>query len=285
MRWYVRTVLQCLSEETTNGVHEVQPTNSNSSITNRDRLRPPVFVIGAPRSGTTYLIEVLNKHEDVLITNELRVMTFMNRVFSRTASDKWILLNGRKQFIQHLYDEMPIVIEDFYRSLGASESTIWGDKNPHYADSKTDPECLGLIDRMFPNAQFINIVRDGRAVVASLLNRGWVEFEEAIDVWKRHVTHADQFIQTVGSERAVTIRYEDIVNDAIRTTDGVFEFLGLTASNSVIQFLKEQEQRRTPFSGPTSLNSSGSAGFGLEPKRLNAVEDAMGGMLRRLGYR
>lgn len=210
-------------------------------------------------------------------------MTFMNRVLNRLTKDKWTLLNDRQLFIDHLWEQSPMVIEAHYRSLGVDESMRWGDKNPHYADAKTDPECLDLIDRMFPHCQFINIVRDGRAVVASLVRLGWVELPEAIDVWRRHVEHADAFMQRMPDGRAISITYEGLMSAPHETIDRVFEFLGLAASEDVRSFLDEQEVARTPFSTPTALDGDRSD-FGLTSDEMKLIESEIGGTLARAGY-
>ena len=249
------------------------------------RLSAPFFVIGAPRSGTTFLREVLNRHERVLITNELRVMTYMNRIINRTASDKWILLNGREGFLEHFKRELPLVIESYYRGLGASSTTRWGDKNPHYADSKTDPECLALIDELFPESQFLNIVRDGREVVSSLIAKGWVDLDEAVAVWRRHIEHARDFGRKISADRFLTVKYEDLVAEPFAITSRVFTFLDVGEDQNVTDFLAKQARERTPFSKPMS----DTVGAPAKTPRLtsaehNRVSSELGDLLAELGY-
>ena len=45
------------------------------------KMRPPVFIFGPPRSGSTYLVEAMNTHEMIFVTNEFRVMSFVNDLF------------------------------------------------------------------------------------------------------------------------------------------------------------------------------------------------------------
>lgn len=214
-------------------------------------LDPPLFLMGAPRSGTTFLVELLNRHPRILVTNELRIMTYANRVLNRIPQNKWILMNGRDDFIEYFRPRLAEVVEGYYRHLGVRPGMRWGDKNPHYADAKTDPECLELIDRMFPAAQFVNLVRDGRQVVSSIVLKGWLEFDQALDVWVRHVRHADQFAARIGPGRMLTIRYEDLMADPATAIDATLDFLGLDRDPAVYAFAAEQAVRPTPFSRPT----------------------------------
>ena len=248
-------------------------------------MKPPFFVMGAPRSGTTYLGEVLNRHEMVLITNELRLMTFLNRTLNRLPQDKWILMNGRRSFLNHLKSEVPGMVERYYESLGASEDTRWGDKHPHYADPKTDPECLELINDLFPESQFINLVRDGREVVASLMAKGWADLDGAMDVWARHVNHADDFGRRLPGDRFLTVRYEMLVDRPYDTMDEVLRFLRISASDRVTEFLRAQARERTPFSDPTS----GRIGEPIADRQLSdsqrqRILEKLGPLLVAMGY-
>lgn len=250
-------------------------------------LGAPVFVFGVPRSGTTYLVEVLNHHSKVFITNETRVMTFVNRVLNRVATNRWILRSHRNEFLAHLGNELPRLIERFYQELGAGAGVRWGDKNPHYADPKTDPDCLATIDSLFPDAQYLNIVRDGREVISSLTSKGWVDVEEAIDVWRRTVLHAREFGDLVGSDRMLTVQYEKLLENGADETTRILSWLGLDMEEAVESFLYRQAKERSPFSGPTV----DSAEIGvprwrrtLSPDDARLVQGALTELLLELGY-
>lgn len=141
----------------------------------------PLFIIGAPRSGTTYLVNVLNRHPDIFLTNETRVMTWANRALNVLPKNPWILASSRDEFLAHMRKELGATIRRFYLSLGAPSFARWGDKNPHYADRKSDPDCLALINEIFPDSQFIHLVRDAPRVVESIVRKGWAPLDEALE--------------------------------------------------------------------------------------------------------
>ena len=58
-------------------------------------MQDPFFIIGAPRSGTTFLQTVLDRHPDIFITNETRVMTFASRTLNKAAS--WLTCAPRSR--------------------------------------------------------------------------------------------------------------------------------------------------------------------------------------------
>jgi hypothetical protein len=116
---------------------------------------------------------------------------------------------------------------------------------------RTDPDCLSLIDQVFPGSQFIHVVRDGREVVAPIVSKNWVGFDEAVDVWGRHVLHARYFGRLVGPDRYLEISYEDLVEEGPAIANRVQDFLALAPSQEVREFIQEQAIERTPFSRPT----------------------------------
>lgn len=216
-------------------------------------MRPPFFVIGAPRSGTTYLVEVLDRHPKIMLTNETRVMTFIAKILHEYGRQQFVLLNERERFLLRLRRELPEVVRRFYADLGASHDVRWGDKFPHYADPEVDPEGLELINEFFPRCQFIHIVRDGRDVAASLLRKGWVDFDEALNVWSRHVTHARRFGLQIGLARYLELRYDDLIEDGPESVRRILGFLDVDTESQIVHlFLEDQERKRTPFSGATT---------------------------------
>lgn len=215
-------------------------------------MQPPFFVIGAPRSGTTYLVEVLARHPRIVLTNETRVMTFFNRALHGLGTDRFALMDQRALFLRTFRRHIPEIVRDFYRQLGADDTCRWGDKFPHYADRRTDPELLDLLVELFPRCQFVHIVRDGRDVASSLVQKGWVDFEEACDVWTRHVSHAREVGYRIGLDRYHEMRYDDLIEDGVSSIGRLLDFLDLEPDAGVDTFLREQEERRTPFSGATT---------------------------------
>lgn len=115
-------------------------------------LRKPIFVIGTHRSGTTFLGRALARHPEVAYWEEPR------HVWSRG-------FNFRPDDALAATDATPRVKARIHRAFARySESS----GRPRLAE-KTPSNCLRLefIDAVFPDALFVHIYRDGRAVVHS----------------------------------------------------------------------------------------------------------------------
>jgi len=219
-----------------------------------ERAPAPIIVYGAPRSGTTYLEHVLNAHPDVFISHETRVFAWLYRALMLT-NNRLLVANERELFIEHLRAVLPVAMRDFYARL-APRARYWGDKNPHYADPRV-AGSLDLVAELFPSSRFIHLIRDGRDVVSSLMRkrgpdgRPWATFEEAHDVWKKHVRLGRAFGERVGVDRCLELRYEDLVADDVAVAAKALRFLGLEPHPAVEAFCRAQHERRTPFKEPT----------------------------------
>ena len=215
----------------------------------------PVIIYGAPRSGTTYLTQILNKHPEIFISNEVRLFAWVHQSLNALTLYRELILNHRDQFIDHLYSEYPLLIRKFYRNLDP-QARIWGDKNPHYASSE-NRQGLHTIAALFPRARFINIIRDGRDVVTSLMRkqdlsgRPWAEFEAAHNIWTSHVDIGREFGKTRAPSQYYELRYEDLIRDDISAAQDLLNFLKVEVHPDVIDFCRVQLKKRTPLGEPS----------------------------------
>ena len=85
----------------------------------------------------------------------------------------------------------------------------WGDKRPSYLHN------IDILLRLFPDAQFVNIIRDGRDCVASLKEMSWhrKDIYATVAAWARAVDEARRAARRLGAEQWHEVRYEDLVAD------------------------------------------------------------------------
>ncbi|MBN1638295.1 MAG: sulfotransferase [Ignavibacteriales bacterium] len=244
-----------LSHSIRNGWKDIFAEIENSNIL-LDSMRPPVFIFGPPRSGSTYLVRVLNQHENFFITNELRVMSFINdlfHIFMESERMEWNLKSEyRNEFINFFKNKQVNTIKSFYLEKTQNINMIWGDKNPHYADPKNDPGALETIRELFPDAKYIHIYRHPRNVINSLVEKGWTGFKGGVVVYKRIITTGREFGKTLDKKNYFEIKYEDLCSKGLTIAEQICNFLDVQVSNRQNQFLMEQEQSRTPICSPVT---------------------------------
>lgn len=218
------------------------------------KMRPPVFIIGPPRSGSTYLVAALNQHENIYITNELRVMSFINdlfRLFLKNSRLEWNLgVEERENFVSHFRSQMTIVVKNFYAKRLKKIDDVWGDKHPHYADPAMDPGALDTILELFPDAKFIHLYRHPYAQINSYVKKGWKDFQYAVLAYRRIVTVGQSLGRRVGPSQYIEISYEDLCDYGEVTMKKITEFLAIPPSESLNKYMHAQELERTPYSSP-----------------------------------
>jgi hypothetical protein len=205
----------------------------------------PVLVLGVSRSGTTLLKEMLDSHSQVAIPTESYFVPQLWERHSRSFDrDAFLEDVGRLARVKEwgvtpddVRERLPEnasagdAIRAIYRSYADPRGkSRYGDKTPSYMQS------LDLLDRVFPDAQYVHLIRDGRDAGLSFLEmrrkprfnlarpRGIASFASQ---WKLEVEGAREFGKSVGPERYYELRYEDLVREPEVELRRVASFLGL----------------------------------------------------------
>src|SRR5215475_1669200 len=150
----------------------------------------PIFVLGCPRSGTTMVQLMLHAHPRIAIPPETR---FLLTAYRRRheygdltiAENREKLANfvtGKGTSFGDLGLDRAATVAEIVAgppTLGSAMGIVfrayarrfdkprWGDKRPAYLLN------LDVLLRMFPDAQVIHIIRDGRDCVASMREAPW----------------------------------------------------------------------------------------------------------------
>lgn len=279
----------------------------------RGELLEPFFVIGSGRSGTTLLRRVLTGGEGVHVPPETYVLGQVIRDFRRLRGHEWDLvvtaILGRFEYhpefrhfgvtlgplARRLADldadqrSLAAVLDGFYRFHGEQTGVDvqrWGDKTPWNTFN------LHAIDRVFPRARYVHVVRDAPDVVASYLNmERYREVADAAERWVRSVRAADRFGDR-HPDRYLVVRYEDLVQDVEPQVERVCAFLdlefepGMLASEprtAQLGDVAELDHHRG-VDRPIHADSVGRGRRELSPAQLEVVEQVAGDQMRRLGY-
>lgn len=198
----------------------------------------PVFVIGSPRSGTTWIQNMLGAHPAVCAPQEIGLFhsylsgwkTRWDEELEQTArSDRRrrglpAVLTG-----DDFRDLLRRTAVEVYRVAAQSKPamTVLLDKEP------TNTFHTGLIAELFPEARFVHLLRDGRDVAASLVAAGqeWARdwaptrVAEAARTWQDHVVAA-RAARSAGRPY-LEVRYEDLLKDPVGSLVQLFEFAGV----------------------------------------------------------
>jgi len=227
----------------------------------------PLIVVGAPRSGTTFLCETLNQHPEIGLTNECRIFAQIKHMIEEQALRPDLLAEEfQAPYLAFMRRTAGEWAERFYREALNIETRIWGDKHPPYADPTVlsgregavpnlpqSGSCLRLIREVLPRTKFIHIHRHPALVARSLVRKGWIgSLQAGHEIWRQYVSEIAGFFGELPEDRQLTISHAELLTQPERSARQVAAFLGLADSGPIRRFLCRQRQRPTPFSEPVS---------------------------------
>jgi hypothetical protein len=230
--------------------------------------KQPIFIIGAPRSGTTLLRLMLTSHPDICIPPESmffvqlepkygklenlaeKIDEFLDDLYSNDKFLEWNIDRARLQENLNLYDELNYskaisTVYQTYRLKTDPNAHIWGDKNPTY---------IYHIDRIFqyfPNAKIIHIIRDVRAVYSSMKTvsnfPGWGKKQktqslifEVTRVWSQAV---QSFNKYNNNHQFYNIHYEKLISNPDNQLNQLCSWLGINFSESMLDYYNKNTQK------------------------------------------
>ena len=268
-------------------------------------MAPPVIVLGVGRSGTTLLRVMLDRSSEIAIPYESFFVTPLAQRHGRRP-DIDDFLDDLGRFYQ-LY-EWGISPDDVRPKLRGGMTTgeaiaavfevyaehegkpRWGDKTPLYM------QHLPLLERLFPDALWVHLVRDGRDAGLSFLElpegfsgKTWALPRTAGQFaarWRTEILSARRLGKHVGS-RYLELRYEDLVTEPERELRRVCEHASLTwepglLDHTGVSKVAEMPEHRNIAQPPTP----GLRDWRSQMSREDALafEQVAGDVLRSGGY-
>lgn len=272
----------------------------------------PIFIVGAQRSGTTLLRYILSSHPRIYIPPE---SNFIPRYFG--SHPKGILSRGQaiktvagildyrmffkdwgtdrpdpEQLVDSLNTITPATILDAiygqYAALHGSER--WGDKSPIYSD------YVDLLVEIYPKAQFIHIIRDGRDVALSMLNSYqsprffYVDLYYAAKEWKQRVNNARRSGQRLAKGNYYELHYENLTANPIEEIEMICDYLeeelepGMAEPHSTANSSHHSKGIHSGTRKPLNTESVGKWKSRMPEQDQRLFQSVAGDLLIELGY-
>lgn len=288
---------------------------SRYSVKSDERYKP-FFIIGSGRSGNTLLRRLLNNHSTLAIPPETYVLGSVIKRFRQNSGMRWVDLveytfsafEFHREFKTFGISLRPLVneLEDaaiknrnlahilnrfyhYYCEQSGKNCVRWGDKTP------MNTFYLERIFSVFPDAQFIHILRDGCDVVSSYIDAGiYKSLEEAAERWSVSVGLVEEFYQrhpTVG----MVIRYEELVSTPKPTLLNVCNFLEIDFEETMLQEATnvgkakmgdvEMHRHHDNVLNPVNTDSIGKGRAQLSAIEKARIDKIIEIQLKRLGYK
>ena len=259
------------------------------------------FLLGLPRSGTTLLSVLLDKHPQVLCPPEPWVMLALEsfgKVSERHPADSQLIGQAVYEFCN---DASPAAANVFAQSvynrrLEAAGKSLFVDKTPRYY------HILPYLRHVFREAKWIWLRRDPFDVAASYKTSWQVNLAEQLIGENEYPSWS--FDLVIGLDRlcreidlndphVFSIKYEDLAAETQPVLAKVMSFLGLEVGAGQMQFDVEQSSFARSFAGDKKITSThgahtksiGSWRQMLAKDELQTLLNFIGGeTMRQLGY-
>jgi hypothetical protein len=239
-----------------------------------------VFVFGSPRSGTTFLAEAIGRLPGFVDLTEVAAL--------KAAIPELVGLD-RDEAARRLRRLLTVT-----RTLGLVRHLRAVEQTPEMAF------LLPAVAQAFPEAVLVHAVRDGRDVVCSLLERGWLGAERtggADDAFLPYGASARFWVETgregefaaASEARRAAWAWRSYVSAVVESPVPVYEvrYEELADEQTAARLAEELDAPSGPLRHALSEAHGSSVGRykrDLTPVQLDEVEAEAGELLRRLGY-
>lgn len=235
----------------------------------------PLFLIGAPRSGTTLLCRFLRAHPAVLMTNEAGVFLQMHNLITKASKGRAAGVEFGKEYCdiwsECLAENALELIYQYYAKISKIENrktlSYWGDKHPHYN------HCLEAIHSWLPQARYIYLIRNPLDIVCSIASMNNWDYQQAFTAWTRFSTSYETFYPKVKSEHLMMLKYEDLSANPVQETEKIFIWLGLQLPIDVKQEILRLSKLQSHSIRNRSLTKRNKREDGVEHNPLQASVD------------
>ncbi len=207
----------------------------------------PALLVGAPRSGTTWLQRMLLAHPDCCGGQESHFLASFAKVRHDFDHKRdMVRPHGlaayltREQLLESLRE---IWVRTFDETIASKPGArLLLEKTPDHAMH------LPFAAELLPACRVIHLVRDSRAVAASLIRasrepwgRGWAPRtpEAAAQRWLECVEAAERFGGSVEHSRFLRVHYEALHGSATGELRRLLEFLGTSVPDRALEQLVE----------------------------------------------
>ena len=209
--------------------------NTNNQKTANKKAKP-IFIVGNGRSGTTMLGQILTdsqlgkSFEGQFVTkallkfgsidlSEKKISELINLIEGFESAQAFNVKLSREKYTHRKNVKAIDIICDALNAIAEQANTNqWIEKTPYYVYN------LPLILTYFPDARIIWMIRDGRDVANSVLQKSWGanNIYYAAKAWQsaNKINHARVY------DQVVKVKYEEFLQTPITELTKIMNFLG-----------------------------------------------------------
>lgn len=236
----------------------------------------PVFLVGAERSGSTLLRLMLDGHPQLAFNEEFEYAVdvmpesggfpSMQDYIQHLELDRVFLSTGYQIQPGLSYSEL---VDSFLVQKRGAKSTVGATVHRHF----------DRLLRVWPDARFVHLLRDGRDVARSVIEMGWEgNVWSACTRWLEAEMLWDHVSALIPAARQITVRFEKLVAEPREQLARICEFLHLPYDEEMMRF-----PERSKYSAPNAKMAQ-SWKRKMEVADVQLAEARIGSMLAQRNY-
>ncbi len=226
----------------------------------------PIFIVGAPRSGTTLLSAFLTSHSQIACGPESHFFNKLNKRdlnnalqdinWPHKAADLVTSLKLSGQSVHELFGLTPDKITSHLMNRPPSIRTLLESLTIQYAQKMDKPRWaektpnhvlhLPLIRNIFPESPIIRIIRDPRDSAMSMRKLPWASQSILANcyLWNEWFSASHAFCTQ--DKKTLTIRYEDLVLEPKLILSKICDHIGEDFEETMLNFSKSAHSVSSP---------------------------------------
>lgn len=204
-----------------------------------------VFIGGAPRSGTTLLASMIGSHSRVLATPETQFKFDLDAVIQSPGAKREDIIqqleqhkrfriwNFKPDFSNVSVNDVSTLMDNlvtlYAASVGKPSFDVWIDSTP------VNLRHASFLQRKFPDAKFIHLVRDGRAVYASQRNLDWGSKDPIFAALKwMEALCPGLLAESKYKLKCIRVHFEDLANNPVFECTRICDFIGIPFEKTML---------------------------------------------------
>ncbi|WP_259167945.1 sulfotransferase family protein [Salinibacter ruber] len=246
-----------------------------------------IFILGAPRSGTT-LVQLVVKSHSRLCTHgtESGIFTYRD-LFDRNRNPFGLdreVLHRQREKCESIVEFFDACVQEVLDEKGTD---CFVEKTPQHI------KHLGFLTQHFPNSYFIHVYRDGRDCYCSARSgQPPLPRSESVEQFARYWQRCIQSRSAVAdASQVLDVQYEKFTSRPEEGLRRIMDFIGLDVES---QQLESEEREKDPRTGAPrhsklteeiSTRSQGRWTSEMNKEEMETFEGIAGEELRYLGYK
>ncbi|MBI1375467.1 MAG: sulfotransferase [Phycisphaera sp.] len=198
-------------------------------------IESPIFLVSSERSGSTLLRLMLDCHpmiafnpESDYIVSQLPESGYpqMSRYHACLVGDRVFRHSG---FTVDPSLDYPSLVNDFLEQKRRRDAKQLVGATVHHHFSR--------LHRIWPEARYIHLLRDGRDVSRSVVQMEWAgNLFVASDVWTTAEAEWDRLKPMLRADQWIEIRFEDVVSDCNQAMARLCDWIGVSYSDKIYDY-------------------------------------------------